>query len=143
MVVVDYYSRFFEVDILKSVLSSDIIDCLDHVFAIHGIPQSLKMNNRPQFVSSVFKDYLKSNDVRHLTSTPLWPQSNGEVERQNRSLKSMRIAQATGKDWRKELNKFLLAYPSTPHTVTRGVGTGRAQGARAPPNFSEIKIALF
>ena len=42
LVVVDYYSRFFEVDILKSVLSSDIINCLDRVLAIHGIPQSLK-----------------------------------------------------------------------------------------------------
>ena len=98
---------------------SDIINCLNSIFATHGIPQSLKTDSGPLFVSSVFKDYLKSNDVRHLTSTPLWPQSNGEVERQNRSLlKSMRIAQATGKDWHKELNKFLLAYCSTPHTVT-------------------------
>ena len=47
------------------------------------------------------------------------PQANGEVERQNRSLlKATRIAQATGKDWHKELNKFLLAYRSIPHTIT-------------------------
>ena len=47
------------------------------------------------------------------------PQALGEVERQNRSLlKAMRIAQATGKAWRKKLNKFLLAYRSNPHTVT-------------------------
>ena len=120
LVVLDYYSRFFEVDILKSVLSNDIINCLDRIFATHGIPQSLRTDNGPQFVSSVFEEYLESNDVRHLTSTPLWPQANGEVERQNRSLlKSMRIAQALGKDWRRELNKFPLAYRSTPHVVTR------------------------
>ena len=103
----------------KSVLSKDIINCLDRIFATHGIPQSMKTGNGPQFISSEFEDYLKSNDIRHLTSTQLWPRANGEVERENRSLlKAMRIGQATGKDWRKELNKFLLAYRSTPHTVT-------------------------
>ena len=51
-------------------------------------------------------------------STPLWPQANGEVERQNRSpLKSIRIAQAWGKDWQEPL-KFLVVYRSTPHMTT-------------------------
>ncbi|CAB3981066.1 Uncharacterized protein K02A2.6, partial [Paramuricea clavata] len=59
------------------------------------------------------------NGVIHVTSTPLWPQGNGDVERQNHTLlKSMRIAYAAGKDWRKELNKFLMAYRTTPHTTT-------------------------
>ena len=54
-----------------------------------------------------------------LDDNTIIPQANGEVERQNRSLlKAVRIAQATGKDWRKELNKFLQAYRGNPHTVT-------------------------
>ena len=41
------------------------------------------------------------------------------MERQNRSLlKAIRAAHAEGKNWRKELNKFLLAYRSTPHLKT-------------------------
>ncbi|XP_028415017.1 uncharacterized protein K02A2.6-like [Dendronephthya gigantea] len=118
-VVVDYYSRYFEVDILKSILFSSIIDSLDRMFAMHGIPESMKTDNGPQFVSAQFKDYMRANNVKHVFSTPLWPQGNGEVERQNRTLlKSMKIACATGGDWKKELNKFLMAYRSTPHTVT-------------------------
>ena len=43
----------------------------------------------------------------------------GTSKRQNRSLlKRMRIAQAEGKNWRKELVRFLAAYRTTPHTVT-------------------------
>ncbi|KAL9956906.1 hypothetical protein ACROYT_G038461 [Oculina patagonica] len=49
----------------------------------------------------------------------LGPQANGEVERQNRSLlKAMRVAHSEGRDWRKEMQKFLLGYRSTPHTTT-------------------------
>lgn len=44
---------------------------------------------------------------------------NGEVERQKRTLcKAIPAAHAKGKDWRVELDVFLLAYRSTPHCVT-------------------------
>ena len=41
-VVVDYYSRYFEVDILKSVTSATIIGSLERIFCTHGLPKSLK-----------------------------------------------------------------------------------------------------
>ena len=54
-----------------------------------------------------------------MTSPPLWPQSNGHGERQNRTLlKTLKVAHVEGKDWREELQKFLLAYRSTPQTST-------------------------
>ena len=84
--MVDYYSRYFEVDILTSVTSTKVIESLEKIFCIHGLPQSLKTDNGTQFVSDEFECFLKTNDIEHCTSTPLWPQENGEVERQNRSL---------------------------------------------------------
>ena len=63
--------------------------------------------------------YMKENGIEHRTVTPLWPQANGEIERQNRTLlKAMKIAYSKGQNWRKELPKFLLAYRSTPHSAT-------------------------
>ena len=119
LVVVDYFSRFFEVAVTKSVTSGKMISCLEAMFATHGLPLSIKTDNGPQFVSEEFEAYLKDNNIEHRTSTPLWPQANGEVERQNRSLlKAMRIAHSERRDWRKELQKFLLGYRSTPHTTT-------------------------
>ncbi|PFX23411.1 Transposon Ty3-I Gag-Pol polyprotein [Stylophora pistillata] len=44
---------------------------------------------------------------------------NGHVERQNRTLlKSLKVARVKGKNWREELQKFLLAYRTTSQTST-------------------------
>ena len=118
-VVVDYYSRYFEVDILKSVTSATIIGSLERIFCTHGLPQSLKADNGPQFTSEEFGTFLETNGIQHRTSTPLWPQANGEVERQNRSLlKALKIAQAEKKNLKVEMRKFLTAYRTTPHSST-------------------------
>ena len=76
-------------------------------------------DNGPQFRFDVFERYVEDCGVEHRKATPLWPQANGEVDRQNRSLlKRMRIAQAERKEWKKELGKYLVAYRSSRHTTT-------------------------
>lgn len=123
-VAVDYYSRFFEVDILRRVRAQDIICSLERMFARYGAPDHIITDNGPQFVDSSFNEFLTTYGIEHTTSPPMWPRANGEVERQNRSLlKAMRIAHSEGKDWKRELNSFLLAYRTTPHTST-GVSPG-------------------
>lgn len=62
----------------------------------------------------------EGNNTRLITTTPYWPQQNGEVERQNRSiLKKLIISQTAGGDWMADLNKYLLMYRSSPHSTTR------------------------
>ena len=51
-------------------------------------------DNGPHFEAESFRTFLKDNGVKHRKTTPLWPQVNSEIERQNRSLfKRMQIAQ--------------------------------------------------
>ena len=119
LVLVDYYSRWMEVDVIRTTSSKTIIHCLDAQFASHGIPKGLRTDNGSNLVSKEVEEYLKEMGIEHRYTTPLWPRANGEVERQNRSLlKSMRAAHAEGKNWREELNRFFLAYRSTPHSTT-------------------------
>ena len=80
-VIVDYYSRFFEVEFTKSTTSEKIVSILSRIFVTHGLPLSLKTNNGPQFVSEHFKKYLEENGIEHRRTTPLWSQANGEIER--------------------------------------------------------------
>ena len=89
------------------------------MFARFGVPFSLRTNNGPQFVSEEFESFLQAHGVAHRRTTPLWPQANGKVERQNRSLpKSLQIANLEGKNWRTELVTWLAAYRSTPQAAT-------------------------
>ena len=124
LVIVDYFNRYYEVEIMRLTTSEKVIECLEKTFTTHGLPQSLRGDNGPQFRSEVFERYLEDYDIEHRKITPLWPQANGEVERQNKSLlKRMKIAHAEGKEWKKEIRKFLVACRSTPHTTT-GVSPG-------------------
>ena len=119
LVVVDYYSRFFEVVIMRSTTSQKMIEALTPIFTRYGYPFSLKSDNAPQFVSEDFETFLAGHGIQQRKSPPIWPQANGEVERQNMTLlKSLKIAEAEGKAWKDELNKFLLAYRTTPHSST-------------------------
>ena len=120
LVLVDYYSRGMEVDVIRTTSSKTIIHCLDAQFVRHGLPKGLRTDNDSNLVSKEVQEYLNEMGIEHRYTAPLWPRDNGEVERQNRSpLKSMRAAHAEGKNWREELNKFLLGYRSTPHSTTR------------------------
>ena len=119
LVVVDYYSRFYEIRILKSTTASRVIEAIDEIFSVHGLPVSLKSDNGPQFISQEFEDFCQQNNIEHVFSTAKWAQANGEVERQNESIsKRIKIAHAEGLNWRKELRKYLVQYRSIPHATT-------------------------
>ena len=51
LVLVDYFSRWVEVDVIKSTSSEAIIKCLDRQFSRHGVPTTLRSDNGPNLVS--------------------------------------------------------------------------------------------
>ena len=57
-VIGDYYSRYFEVVVLRSTTSTKVIDGLKPIFAQIGVSDTLKTDNGPQFVSEEFKAFL-------------------------------------------------------------------------------------
>ncbi|KAL1268572.1 hypothetical protein QQF64_033935 [Cirrhinus molitorella] len=119
LVVVDYYSRYYEYGILKSTTADKIIDCLEDVFSRHGLPCTLRSDCGPQFMSTQFQQFCEINGIQHVKTTPKWAQANGEVERQNASiLKRIKIAQAEGLDWKKELRKYVAIYRAIDHNTT-------------------------
>lgn len=119
LVIVDYYSRFVEIEIMKKTDSGTTIERLRPIFARFGFPISITADNGSQFTSDEFKNYCKECGIQLISTIPYWPQQNGEVERQNRSiLKRLIISQNTGRNWVNDLNDYLLMYRTTQHSTT-------------------------
>ena len=119
MVVIDDYSRFPVIEIIRSTSAKTVVPRLDTIFAAYGIPVTVRSDNGPPFNSHEFKQFAGYSGFEHRKVTPLWPQANGEVERMMRNLKKLyRTATTEHQSTRQALNKYLRNYRATPHSST-------------------------
>jgi transposase InsO family protein len=117
--LVDYYSRYPEVEIMKHITTAALEPRLRRIFARYGVPQEIVTDNAKTFRSSRFSNLMRKFGIKHKKITPRYPRANGEAERLNRSInKVVKTAIAEPRDWRKAIDAWLLAYRTTPHTVT-------------------------
>lgn len=87
VLVVDYYSRYFEVNRLEDTRSNTVILKLKKTFSHHGIPEKLITDNGPQYSSGEFREFSKQYGFVHETSSPHHPQSNGLAEKTVQTIK--------------------------------------------------------
>ena len=89
LILVDYFSRYPEVISLSTTTSASIIRAMKTTFARHGIPETVVSDNGPQYTSQEFKGFTKEYNFSHITSSPHFPQSNGQAERGVRTVKKL------------------------------------------------------
>ena len=89
LVVVDYFSRFPEVQQLRSATSRSVISALKGIFGRHGVPETLMSDNGPQYVSAEFTEFARAYGFCHTTSSPHYPQANGLAERTVKTFKRL------------------------------------------------------
>ena len=104
LLLVDYYSQ---VALLKGTTATEVIAHMKSIFARHGIPELIVSDNGPQYSSKEFAEFMREYQCRHITSSPLYPQSNGEAERAVKTIKGL---------LKKEGDPYLalLSYRATP-----------------------------
>ena len=84
LVVIDGYSRYPEIEIIKSTAALKVIPRLDIIFARHGVPEKVTTDNGPRFNGKEFQIYMRQSGIEYHSSTHLWPQGNAEVESFNK-----------------------------------------------------------
>ena len=117
LVVVDAFSKWIDIFPVKSASSATTIDKLRILFANHGIPESIVSDNGSPFTSAEMKEFLITNGVKHITSSPYHPSSNGLAERAVQTCKSA-LKKMSGTSLAIKLQRFLLNYRITPQGTT-------------------------
>jgi len=87
LLVIDYFSRFIEISKLSSETTGSVIKHMSSIFSRYGIPQQVVFDNGLQYSSREFSKFAKEYGFEHSTSSPQYPQANGEAERVVRTVK--------------------------------------------------------
>ena len=116
-VVSDAHSKWLEIEMVLAATSRATVMQLRRMFAIYRLPELLVSDNGSAFVSKEFEDCLKGNRIRHVTSVPYHPSSNGLAERSVQTFKNS-MKKGMGNDLERQLFNFLFHYKTTPHTTT-------------------------
>ena len=84
LIVINAHSRWIKAYPTESAASSIVTQLSRTFFAQFGIPETLLS---PCFVSEDFKTFLAKNSVKHITSAPYHPATNGLAERAVQTIK--------------------------------------------------------
>ena len=87
------------------------------------IARTLVSDNATCFTSSEFKEFVTCNGIRHITSAPYHPATNGLAERAVQTFKNA-LKKTSVADTETQLSRFLFRYRNTPHSTT---GTSPAE----------------
>ena len=97
-------------------LLSHIPTYLRSIFITHGLPEVLVSDNGTAFTSAEFHEIVNKNGIRHISTAPYHPGSNGLAERAVQTLKEGMKKGAS--DIKNRLSRFLFCYRSTPNSTT-------------------------
>ena len=80
MLVVDFYSRFVEMAKLSRSIATEVVTHTKSIFIRYGIREVVVSDNGPQYLSAAYTQFASEYGFSHVTSSPLYPQGNGEAE---------------------------------------------------------------
>ena len=119
LLMVDSYSKWLEVEMIRKCDTSNTIKCLNKWFSCYGLPNQLVSDNGPQFVSDQFSCFVTERGINHLRTAAYHQSSNGQAERYVQTVKNALLSNSKCYvDLNHRLDSFLMAYRSTQHTVT-------------------------
>ena len=121
LVISDYFTRWTEAFAMQNIEAVTVADLLVTEFICrYGIPRQIHSDQGRQFESEVFQKICLLFNIDKTRSTAYHPQSNGLVERFNRTLLNMltKCVSSDQRDWDQKLPFLMLAYRSSEHEST-------------------------
>ncbi|KAG5886025.1 hypothetical protein JTB14_023666 [Gonioctena quinquepunctata] len=121
LVAMDYFSKWAEAYALPNQEAITVADVLVKEWICRfGIPNGAALGSRQNFESNLFQEICLLLNIRKTRTTALHPQSDGMVERMNRTINRhlSKVVSDHQRDWDQYLHLFLMAYRSAVHEST-------------------------
>ena len=120
LVVCDYATRYPEAIPLRSIDAGTVAEHLMQLFSRVGIPREILSDQGTNFMSQLLKELYNLLNITQIRTSPYHPQTDGLVERFNKTLKSMlrKLVSKEGKNWDSLLPYVLFAYREVPQSTT-------------------------
>ena len=118
VVFVDYLTKWPEVFPVRDQTAPTIAKLLvENIICRHGVPNQLLSDRGANFL---YKEVYSLMGVKKLNTTAYHPQTDGLVERFNRTLTEMlsKSVKRNGRDWDQHISYVLFAYRTSPQSST-------------------------
>src|SRR5918996_2004986 len=119
LTVLDEYTReCLEIRVERSIAAAKVIDALEWLGLVRGLPKYIRSDNGPEFVAKAIQQWLKDNHCQTIYIEPGSPWENPYIESFNGKLRAECLdqysfanggeAQAITTGWREEYNQYRL-----------------------------------
>lgn len=123
LVILDAYSKWPEVVKMQRITADQTISKVRECCARYGLPLTIVSDCGTQFTSGMFQRFCVFNGIKHITTAPFHPASNGAAENSVKSFKNG-VSKAvddqanTGLNIDTIISRYLLGYRSAVHSTT-------------------------
>jgi len=117
----DYLTKWPEAKAVSNATAEETEKFIyEDIICWHGCPQIILSDRGTHFNNQVIKKLVDRFQIKHLLSTPYHPQTNGLVERFNRTLcESLAKLLDKSTEWDKLISSVLFAYRTSKHSTMK------------------------
>ena len=142
IVAMDYLTKWPEAKALSTATAEDTVTFLyEEIICRHGCPQRILSDRGTHFNNKMVTGLMEKFNIKHLLSTPYHPQTNGLVERFNRTLcEALAKLSEYEDEWDLHISPVLFAYRTAQHSTTKVTPFLLTYGREAISPLTDIKI---
>ena len=121
VVAIDYLIKWPEAKALKEVTAEEVSKFIyEEIICQHGCPARILSDRGSHFNNRIIELLSERFQIKHHFSTPYHPQTNGLVERFNRTLcESLAKLKDKTNEWDLYIAPALFAYRTSKHSITK------------------------